>query len=53
MKLAGKWMELEETYPCDVTQIQKVQHGKYSLTRDISCRVKDNQGTLHRLREAS
>ena len=31
LKLAGKWMELEETILSEVTQSQKDKHGVYSL----------------------
>jgi hypothetical protein len=30
-KFAGKWMELENVMPSEVTQTQKDTHGMYSL----------------------
>jgi hypothetical protein len=31
MKVAGKWMELENIIPNEVTQTQRNTHGMYSL----------------------
>ena len=31
LSFAGKWMELENTIPSEVIQIQKDMHGMYSL----------------------
>ena len=53
MKFAGKWMKLEKknNHP-ELDNQDPERHSMYSLISNISCKVKDNQATIHRPTEA-
>ena len=52
IKFAGKWIELEKNHPkCTNPDLER-QISIYSLVRDFSCKVKDNDATIHRLKVA-
>ena len=49
MKFTGKWMDLENIIPSEVTQSQNSTHGMYSLISGYYAKSSD---TIHRPHEA-